>query len=241
MRRLILFSVIASLTLISSCGRLGDGPSENQIKSDLIGKSLVIKGEKVWNFDALAEFETFSIEDVQRANEVAEITISSQLMDHNTGQKYSASYVCTYKTQGDKWSLVSVAGKTYELLPGSSSQPNEITDVENIVRLAEGKQPVVADKALSEALAGKSLLIKGVRVSNIVRNNPGEASFTTCLWKPDKMTPRQPFLAFIVPEDKEDELRLLQADEVKNVRCTYYTYRLHSLGSMVFFTFEAFE
>ena len=89
--------------------------SAEQMKADLIGHALVVNGQPAWNFAALSEYEQFEIIGQQTQGNVVEFDVTMKLKDFATNTHHHAEVFIVYKDIDDKWELVSLVTKLFEL------------------------------------------------------------------------------------------------------------------------------
>ena len=110
-RRLCLIPALAVLILFCGCSK---PPTEEQIKQDLIGKTLShYSGKRLWKFGAVSEFGDFRIIDKSKKNEVLVYTINSTLIDPINNTKHPAEFVVYYKYTNRKWEIIHVYAKRF--------------------------------------------------------------------------------------------------------------------------------
>lgn len=110
-RRLCLIPALAVLILFCGCSK---PPTDEQIKQDLIGKTLAhYDGKQLWKFNAISEFGDFRIISKKTKNELLEYTIASNLIDPQKNAKYSAEFVVMYKQTNNKWEIMHLYAKKF--------------------------------------------------------------------------------------------------------------------------------
>lgn len=140
MKKLMLLLTVAFLLSFIACEKLISLPDENQVKSDLLGKKIMVNGEEVWSFDALGEFISLRIVNTQQAGKTAELTINSCLKNvDGSSNAYMAEFLCTYQLQGNTWVLNKITSKKFNEIDESGNILEEQTN-----SLAEGQFNVAA-------------------------------------------------------------------------------------------------
>ena len=134
----IFLLLVASLLTMFACQMLSPLPDENKIKSDLIGKKLLVDDEEVWSFVTLSEFNSFHIAETQKADRTAEFTVNSCFKNLDDNRKFYGEYICTYKfDDSNKWILGNVLTKKFGEVDSAgrlfSSQTENISEVETEV------------------------------------------------------------------------------------------------------------
>ena len=124
-RILLILMVVLSISIVgcdylenlsestSSSGEVGY--SAEQMKADLIGHTLVVKGQTAWEFAALSEYEQFEIIGKQTQGNVTEFDVTMKLNDFATNTHYHVEVFIVYKDIDGKWELVSLVTKLFEL------------------------------------------------------------------------------------------------------------------------------
>lgn len=110
-KRLCLFPVLAILIFSFGCSK---PPSDEQIKQDLIGRTLAhYSGKHLWKFNAISEFGDFRIVNKNKKNELLEYTINSILIDPKNNAKYSTQFVVIYRYTNRKWEIMHLYAKKF--------------------------------------------------------------------------------------------------------------------------------
>lgn len=97
---------------------LGVAPGAEQIKQDLIGKTIIdpVLGE--WEFESTSEFLSFNIESQSESDDRIEFVVGMKLKDIGDGKIYNGQATVIYTIVNGRWQLSEVSG-TYR-----SGQPS---------------------------------------------------------------------------------------------------------------------
>ncbi len=107
----VIVSVVILLVLFIGCSST---PDTDQIKADLIGKTMGDMFSGGWHFASINEITSIKIIKKQQLKNFIEYTCDMRLRDMNTGKRYSARALISYKKTGGTWKFVSVKKLSYE-------------------------------------------------------------------------------------------------------------------------------
>jgi hypothetical protein len=86
------------------------------MKMDLIGNYLTVSETIVWRFDALSEFEDFSIKSKQTQGTGIEYDVSMRLKNLSTNMQYLVDAYITYERVDGQWKFKSIQTKLFRQL-----------------------------------------------------------------------------------------------------------------------------
>jgi hypothetical protein len=84
------------------------------MKADLLRQRLNYKGNPVWRFAALSEYEQFDIRGKQMQGNVIEYDVSMRLVDIPSEARFLADALIVYRQAEGGWELISVLIKLFE-------------------------------------------------------------------------------------------------------------------------------
>ena len=85
-------------------------PDADQIKADLIGKSINDPHLGGWDFEDPSEFVSFTVVSQKESGGRAELMIDMRLKDIHDGREYNGQATVVYTNAGGRWSFSSVSG-----------------------------------------------------------------------------------------------------------------------------------
>lgn len=107
MKRLLLIGLLLSCISLVACSA-SQKPDVAQIKADLIGEKLTQEGTFVWKFEALSEFQGFSINSKPVQGNSIEYDVTMRLQDLRYNESWIADALITYRKTDSQWKLISI-------------------------------------------------------------------------------------------------------------------------------------
>lgn len=101
--------VWSSVVLLLQLGACSKPPDADQIRADLLGRTMgdIVQGG--WEFESLSEFEDVRIITSKREGGVIEFDVYMRLRDSRTGDQFDAEALVSYRKRGGDWEFAAVA------------------------------------------------------------------------------------------------------------------------------------
>jgi hypothetical protein len=107
MKKLLLIGLLLSCISLVACSASKE-PDVAQIEADLIGQVLTRGGITFWDFQALSEFEDFSVNNKQVEGDTIEYDVTMRLKDPRWIELCIADTLITYRKIDSQWTLISI-------------------------------------------------------------------------------------------------------------------------------------